>query len=259
MQDVLFFLKRNAKDVVLFLLILLCFGFLIYDRVVKQKENDITEPIAKTSFIENDAITSTIHVDVKGAVASPGVYEVNDNAIIQDVILLAGGFLKNAYTNNINLSKKLKDQMVLYIYTTNEMKSITAKEVAKVSNQVCTTSSYTIQECVDDKISVIEVAMDTSSDDNSSIETIVSNSETDSVTTIPESSKTNLKETTKIVNLNTASKSELTTLSGIGDSKADAIIQYRTEHGSFQSISEITNVSGIGESIFAKIKNSITV
>ena len=48
-------------------------------------------------------------------------------------------------------------------------------------------------------------------------------------------------------------------LAGIGESKADNIIKYRQENGSFSAVEDLTNVSGIGESIFNKIKDSITV
>lgn len=61
------------------------------------------------------------------------------------------------------------------------------------------------------------------------------------------------------VNLNTASKQELTSLSGIGESRAEAIIRYREENGGFRSIEEIKKIEGIKEGIFEKIKNDITV
>lgn len=61
------------------------------------------------------------------------------------------------------------------------------------------------------------------------------------------------------VNLNTADKETLMTLPGIGEAKAEAVIQYRTEHGAFQSIEEIQNISGIKEAVFSKIKDRITV
>lgn len=61
------------------------------------------------------------------------------------------------------------------------------------------------------------------------------------------------------VNINTASKEELMTLSGIGEARADEIISYRSSYGRFDSIDEIMNISGIGEKMFEKIKESIEV
>lgn len=62
-----------------------------------------------------------------------------------------------------------------------------------------------------------------------------------------------------IVNLNTADAETLKTLSGIGDSKAQAILAYREEHGGFSSIEEIMKVPGIKESTFSMIKDKIAV
>ena len=61
------------------------------------------------------------------------------------------------------------------------------------------------------------------------------------------------------VNLNTASREELMTLDGIGETRADAIIRYREMYGGFQAIEDVMNVSGIKEGAFEKIKDSITV
>ncbi len=65
--------------------------------------------------------------------------------------------------------------------------------------------------------------------------------------------------TSKKVNLNTADVSELMTLSGVGQSKAESIIQYRTKVGSFSGIEELKNVTGIGDAMFERIKEYITV
>lgn len=61
------------------------------------------------------------------------------------------------------------------------------------------------------------------------------------------------------VNLNTASKEELLSLTGIGDVKADSIVKYREEHGSFQSVEDIKKIEGIKDGVFNKIKDRLTV
>ena len=61
------------------------------------------------------------------------------------------------------------------------------------------------------------------------------------------------------VNLNRASVQELMTLTGIGQSRAEAIVRYREEIGSFQTIEDVMKVSGIKENAFNKIKDNITV
>lgn len=63
----------------------------------------------------------------------------------------------------------------------------------------------------------------------------------------------------KLVNINTASKEELMTLPGIGESKALAIIKYREENQGFQSTDEIMNINGIKEGVYHNIKDLITI
>lgn len=66
-------------------------------------------------------------------------------------------------------------------------------------------------------------------------------------------------KTSQLVNINTASIHELIQLSGIGESRAQAIISYREEKGAFQSIDQIKKVSGIKDGLYEKIKDYITV
>lgn len=61
------------------------------------------------------------------------------------------------------------------------------------------------------------------------------------------------------VNINTANQTELETLTGIGPSTAQKIIEYRNQNGKFGTIEDIQNVSGIGDSKFENIKNHICV
>lgn len=60
------------------------------------------------------------------------------------------------------------------------------------------------------------------------------------------------------VNINTATKEELMSINGIGESKANAIIDYRKSN-KFNSIDDIKNVKGIGDNIFKNIKDEISI
>ena len=61
------------------------------------------------------------------------------------------------------------------------------------------------------------------------------------------------------LNINKASAAELTTLKGIGQKKAEAIVAFRTEHGNFKKAEDLMLVKGIGPKLFEKIKNQIRV
>lgn len=63
----------------------------------------------------------------------------------------------------------------------------------------------------------------------------------------------------RLININKATRDELMTLPGIGESKADDIISYREEHGDFSKIEDLMNVSGIKTGVFNKIKDRITI
>ncbi|MCR5430250.1 MAG: helix-hairpin-helix domain-containing protein, partial [Eubacterium sp.] len=62
-----------------------------------------------------------------------------------------------------------------------------------------------------------------------------------------------------LININTATAEELQTLSGIGEVRAKAIVEYRTQNGNFSKPEDIKNVSGIGDATFNNIKSIICV
>jgi competence protein ComEA len=85
---------------------------------------------------------------------------------------------------------------------------------------------------------------------------------------VPARGKTNVSSTdaplipssdSKKVHINTASEEEILQLSGIGPTKAAAIIAYREEHGPFKKVEDLLNVTGIGEKTLEKIKEQIVV
>ncbi len=63
----------------------------------------------------------------------------------------------------------------------------------------------------------------------------------------------------QLIDINTADQAQLETLPGIGATRAQAIIEYRSTHGPFQTIEDLQNVSGIGPATFENLKDHIFV
>lgn len=230
---------KNIIEIIEMLLLVFIIGLLIWDRFFKEvvKEETISEevPIKEIEKTEEKPITiKEYKVDIKGAVKNPGVYTLNQGSVINDLITMAGGIKSGANLKNINLSKKIEDEMVVYIYTTNELNKL--KVDTNVSKE-CVCPTYDISAC--EGTSVVKVS---GSDTTNSNETK------------PGTENTNTK-----VNINTDGIERLMTLTGVGEAKAKAIIEYREKNGGFKSIEEIKNISGIGDASFEKIKDSITI
>ena len=168
---------------------------------------------------------SIMFCDIKGEVKNPGVYEISNNNIY-DVISAAGGLTNLADVSNINLSKKVLDEMVIYIPSRKEKP----------------------KEC---PVCVCPEPLSCPND-----------FEKETTTLMPTTTIRELPTTTEIknnlININTASKEELIKINGIGEVTADKIIIYRSNNP-FILLEDIMKVSGIGESLFAKIKNYITI
>lgn len=181
--------------------------------------------------IEKEENNSTIKVDIKGAVQKPGVYELKSGSRVIDLLTACGGINENADTSMINLSKLLKDEMIVIIYSQAEIEQM---------KQEITDGKMVKQECICPKLQ-----------NDGCVEESVSNYETGECDDV--------EPVAGLVSINTASLEQLMTLTGIGSAKAQAIIDYRNQNGGFKSIEEIKNVTGIGDSIYSKIKDHITL
>ncbi|MDO4341668.1 MAG: helix-hairpin-helix domain-containing protein [bacterium] len=224
------FLIRRKKEVIVGLVFLLVLGFGGFYYFGNKKSVDelsvVSDDVDASKEETKNIETDKIFVDVKGAVKKPGVYELNEGDKVVDAINKAEGLTKSAVTTNINLAKKVTNEMVVYVFTKKELsKSEEAKTV--VSEVPCVCETVEVNNCV--------------KEDNSSVTNDNQNSEF------------------KKVNINTASAEELVTIKGLGESKANAIISYRNTNGNFKSIEDVKNVSGIGDALFNKIKELITV
>lgn len=208
--------------IVFFLLSVFSLSLLIYQN--SNKEDDISVNYDDELDSDEEEEISGFKVEIKGEVINPGVYEVTHDNIIMDLIDLAGGLTENAYIDNINLSKKLDEEMVIIVYNKNKIDN---------KNNSFQNKKVYIDESVQKKESVI-TPNNTQNSESSSVDN-------------------------ELININTASKEELMKLSGIGESKALKIIEYRSANGNFKAIEDIMKVNGIGKSTYEKFKDKITI
>ncbi len=214
---------------------------IVSSNIVFKETNEILDEVQEI-VVNEPKIEEKINylmVDIKGAVKKPGVYSIVENSRIIDVINKAGGLTNLADTFYINMSKKIKDEMVIVIYTKNE--------ILEYKNKIA-----------EDKM-VIEKMQN--NDINDAIVDCLVNDDniTDNIDNTPSNDNNQDNNTSLIVNINNASVEELMKLSGIGETRANDIISYREKNNGFKSIDELKNVKGIGEATFAKIKNDITI
>ena len=218
---------KSIKDkslIGIFIIVVLISGYIatfIYfsNKIYKNKEAQKNNEISILEEPSKDTEYKEIKVDIKGSVKKPGVYTLKENSRTNDAIIASGGLLKNANTRFINLSKILNDGDVIVVYSNEEIKKA-QKEERIVVETPCVCEEVKNDSCY------------------------------------KEDKET---ETTSKININTASINELIKLTGIGESKAKLIKEYRTKNGKFKDIKEIMNIKGISETLFSKIKENITI
>lgn len=175
--------------------------------LVEPESGDASSDKASKGSPPKDSAVTEVYVDVDGAVASPGVYRLNDGARVAQAIDAAGGLMPEADVTGLNRASKVADGQKIYVPKVGEQQTIAAGDGA----------------------------------DGGAV------------------AASGAKDATGLVNINTASAAELQTLSGIGPSMAQSIIDERTKNGAFASVDDLMRVSGIGEKKLAKIKDCICV
>lgn len=205
-EDVVLFFRQNVKSIILAFIcsLIVIIGGLFYFNQSKTEDysgvsfsNTSNETNNKDEKAE-DKYDEKIFVDVKGAVKHPGVFETTKDKRVKDLIEEAGGLLDDADTSTLNLSQKVKDQMVIYVLKHGE-------KPKQISDSGTSSSSG------------------------------------------------------DVININTANLEQLMKISGVGKTKAEAIISYREKNGDFKKKEDITKVRGIGKATFEKIKDKIEV
>lgn len=198
------------------------------EEVTVSKLDKSSDALQEDALPENTAAKDVLAEDVEicvyvcGAVSVPNVYNLKSDSHIADAIAAAGGFSDDAGENYLNLAAPLSDGMKIYVPTEKELKD---------SNY----SPFTTNGTAD-------------------AENLSGDAENPGSAATPNNGA---QKGGMLININTADESALMTLPGIGQSKADKIIEYREKNGKFSKTSDIMFIDGIKNGLYDKIKNLI--
>lgn len=103
---------------------------------------------------ESEEVINDVSVDIKGLVVNPGVYNIKSDSRIIDAIELAGGLKEGANTEQINLSKKVTDEMVIVIYSNEEVESMKKNDSYNNIDNANYVDEYKINNISDGKVSI---------------------------------------------------------------------------------------------------------
>ena len=205
-------MKAKLKYIIIAIIILVA---LVVSYVLSLDNKEVYAENVEITKTDVTNVTSKVYVDIKGSVKKPGVYQVSADSIVWDIVNLSGGFTKNAYTKNINLSQKVKDEMVIYVFSKNEM--LKMNENVK-TDTTCTTNIINYDNCITtekNETSTVLVNINTASKEELMNVSGIGASKADSI--IAYRIKTPFSKIEDIMNV-----------SGIGESLFDKIKKYIT-------------------------------
>ena len=215
--------KMKYIITIIFISILIITYFTFKKHLENNKYKNIKDiEIKEHKVVMEEKEKSICSVDIKGAIKEPNVYSVDCNSTVNDIIKLAGGLNNNADTSVTNLAKKVTNEMVIIIYTKEQVKN---SNILDTVEKECVCQNIKNDGCINTKIT-------SNIGDNNQEE--------------------------GLININAATKEKLITIPGIGESKANAIIKYRETNGLFKNIEDIQKVDGIGTKLYEEIKTYIT-
>lgn len=145
-----FFISYKKKIILILLIVFLIVIFLLSSFLIYKvnkgnnaKESKVSDLIPElTTIKEDNKEVEKVYVDIKGYVKNPGVYEIESNKRVIDVISMAGGINKDANTKYLNMSKKITDEMVIIVYSNEEIEKLNVEEkiecnCEKITNDAC--------------------------------------------------------------------------------------------------------------------------
>ena len=194
------------------------------EEISSGKESD-----AEAGPMDEEVQESLLTVHVCGAVRREGVYSLPAGSRIRDAVDAAGGFSGDADRSYLNLAMKIEDAWQIRVPTKEEAEALRLEQGRSGAGTAVPGASPGLS----------------------------GTSGLQGAGTAKDEAGTGNQE--EKINLNTASKEQLMKIPGVGEAKAQRIIEYREQNGRFEAIEDLMKVPGIKDASFQKMKDYITV
>ena len=194
------------------------------EEISSGKESD-----AEAGPMDEEVQESLLTVHVCGAVRREGVYSLPAGSRIRDAVDAAGGFSGDADRSCLNLAMKIEDAWQIRVPTKEEAEALRLEQGRSGAGTAVPGASPGLS----------------------------GTSGLQGAGTVKDEAGTGNQE--EKINLNTASKEQLMKIPGVGEAKAQRIIEYREQNGRFEAIEDLMKVPGIKDASFQKMKDYITV
>lgn len=147
MQKIKDYIYYNRKEIIIVTIFILLFIVYLFMENKNNKDDEIINEVVIEEKKEEIIEDNTLIVDIKGEVKSPGTYEIEKDKRVKDVVEDAGGLTDNANTDNVNLSEKVHDEMVIIIPNEDTKDEIKMEDTSKsLSNSKISINNASIDE-----------------------------------------------------------------------------------------------------------------
>ena len=262
-------IKEHPLKVIVVLIAIICL-LIVGIFILNKKDSNLSiNTSTDNALVENgtDSISlkeqtlqgnQKIHVDLSGAVNKPGVYEMSQSDIVSNLLAKGEGFSNDAsfewISKKLNMSAILQPNSKLYIPFSWEVTELTnSSELLSIDELLAEEDQYlkslesnTYNQNIENLNSFYVVSNQANLQNSPNTQT--NTNETNSLESQP------LTSSETLINVNTASLNEITTLSGVGEVNGLKIINNRP----YSNLEEFTTKSTLSENLVNKIALDIT-
>ncbi|MCB2292541.1 helix-hairpin-helix domain-containing protein [Clostridium algoriphilum] len=249
-------MKNKEKIIGSLVILFISITFIVAGYIMSSPKENVNATDYKDIFVEADKTTKT--KDNGGAIATGSNKEESTTKVASGSAKVADNSIKVEDSNiKVDIKGAVKDPGVYEIEKGSRVTDLI--KLAGGGTKDADLDATNLSSKLNDEDCIIISKKGEAAKQQPLQSTISQSNVPKSTTNNSAVSSSSGKEIDTIIDINTASKEELKTLTGIGDAKADVIIEYREQNGGFKSVEELTKVGGIGEKTLSKFVDKIDI